>query len=185
MEHVDQHPQSPHRYLTEDFTVGADDIVIDGGAVEGNFGLRVVEHVKKLYLFEPESYWQEPLQATFEPWKDKVVIVPKYLSKQDTETAVALDAYFTDKEKPTFIKLDVEGFEADVLEGAADLLATSIKRAVVCTYHYADDEAKLSTLMRACHFSVAPSRGYMLFQLYDKLKPPYFRRALIRCERTA
>ncbi len=183
IEIVEQHPQSPHRYLTGNFTVNEDDIVVDGGAAEGNFGLHIVDCVKKLYLFEPEDQWLAPLQATFEPWKEKVVIVQKFISKHCDGKTVSLDAYFSNKEKPTFLKLDVEGFESDVLAGAKDLLSTTIQRAAICTYHRAEDEEILSATMRAHHFSVATSNGYMLVKLFDNAKPPYFRRGLIRCEK--
>lgn len=77
---VEQNSRSPHRYLTPDFDLTENDIVADCGVAEGNFGLSVVDRVKKLYLFEPEEQWMEPLQATFSPWADKVTIVQTYLS---------------------------------------------------------------------------------------------------------
>lgn len=178
---IEQHPKSPHLYLTDSFNVGEDDVVIDCGSAEGNFGLSVVDRVKKLYLFEADELWIEPLQATFEPWKAKVVIVQKYVSDTCDESSVSLDSFFENKEKPTFLKIDVEGYENKVLSGSDNLLQTSLKKAVICTYHYANDEAEFSELMRSYGYSITPSDGYMLTSGYDKFKPPYLRRGVIRC----
>ncbi|GHT10048.1 hypothetical protein AGMMS4956_00750 [Bacteroidia bacterium] len=76
----EQDENSPHRYETADFHVEHGDVVADAGAAEGNFGLAVVERVKKLFLFEPEADWIAPLEATFAPWKDKVFIVNRCIS---------------------------------------------------------------------------------------------------------
>ena len=180
LQDVEQHPLSPHRYLTEDFDVEVDDIVVDCGGAEGNFGLNIVDQVKKLYLFEPEEIWMEPLRATFAPWSNKVVIVQKYLSDITDDMNISLDAYFKDKEYPTFLKLDVEGFEEKVLHGSDKMLALNyVRKVVTCTYHYADDEKKLGALLRSHGFATKPSHGYMIGGL-DKIRPPYLRRGVIR-----
>ncbi len=35
----EQDPESPHRYLTESFTIGENDVLADIGAAEANFSL--------------------------------------------------------------------------------------------------------------------------------------------------
>ncbi len=180
---VSQHPESPHRYLTGDFNVQPDDIVVDCGAADGNFSLDVVDKVKKVYLFEPAERWQKPLAASFAPWKNKVVIVPKFLSDETNESSVSLDDYFADRnETPTMIKMDIEGFESRALHSAQKLLRApnGIRKAVVCTYHRQDDEQTLGTFLRECGFNTATSKGYMLFVYDDDVKPPYLRRGIIR-----
>lgn len=180
LQEIEQHPQSPHRYLTETFDVENDDIVVDCGVAEGNFGLNIVDRVKKLYLFEPEEIWMEPLHATFAPWGEKVVIVQKYLSNTTNDTNISLDDYFTDKEYPTFLKLDVEGYEERLLCGAENILSShNIKKVATCTYHYHEDEKKLGDLLRSHGFVTTHSQGYMIVGL-DELRPPYLRRGIIR-----
>ena len=177
---IEQNPKSPHCYLMDDFNVKDDDIVVDCGAAEGNFGLDVINRVRKLYLFEPEEQWIKPLHATFAPWKNKVVIVQKYLSDATDEINITLDDYFSDKEHPTFLKLDVEGFEERLLLGAKGLLSSkNLKNVVTCTYHKQDDEEKLGTLLRSHGFTTTPSSGYII-AIWDKLYPPYLRRGVIR-----
>ncbi len=48
----EQDAGSPHRYITDDFSPGSDDVLADIGAAEGNFSLSVIEKVRKVYLFE-------------------------------------------------------------------------------------------------------------------------------------
>lgn len=184
VQNVEQHLLSPHRYLTMDFDVCSSDIVLDCGAAEGNFGLSVVDHVKKLYLFEPDPKWIDPLSATFSPWRDKVEIVPMYLScsLENNGFVTSIDSYFQGKEIPTFIKLDVEGYEEKVLSGATRLLNDgAIKKICVCVYHYMSDEQKLGDYLRSYNFTCIPSDGYMIVREFEKLSPPYFRRGLLRC----
>jgi len=176
---MEQHPESPHLYLTSEFDVADDDIVVDCGAAEGNFGLSVIDRVKKLYLFEPEEKWLEPLRKTFEPWADKVEIVQKYISDTESDDAVTLDGFFMDKEQPTFLKMDLEGYERNALKGAENILRSSVRKAIVCTYHLVDDHEVLSEIMKANGFRVTTSNGYM-YTRFDG-KEPYLRRVLIRC----
>jgi FkbM family methyltransferase len=42
-------------------------------------------------------------------------------------------------EKLTFLKMDVEGFEAKTLQGGSKLIASQRPRIAACTYHYAHD----------------------------------------------
>lgn len=182
---VEQNRQSPHRYLTPEFDVSEDDIVADCGVAEGNFSLSVVEKVKRLYLFEPEERWMKPLEATFAPWAEKVTIVQTYLSDSvdnGENSSDTIDNYFSNKDLPTFVKLDVEGYEEKVLSGAKNSMTSgAIQKVVTCVYHYADDELKLGDLLRSYGYMTKPSSGYMIFSLYDSLQPPYFRRGVLRC----
>ena len=184
---VSQHLESPHRYLTQTFKAEADDIVVDCGAAEGNFALDVVDKVKKVYLFEPAERWQKPLNATFAPWKDKVVIVRKLLSNETNEASVSLDDYFAgSKEVPTMIKMDIEGYEECALRSAERLLRADngIRKVTVCTYHRQDDEETLGTFLRDCGFKTETSKGYMVVVYDDDVKPPYLRRGIIRAQKS-
>lgn len=188
----EQNPLSPHRYLTDDFNISPDDIVVDLGVAEGNFGLDVVDKVKKIYLFEPEEMWMKPLKATFAPWKEKVEIVQKYVSDTVDENTTTIDDYFIGKDSPTFFKLDIEGFEREALLGGTKTLASNtMKKVVTCVYHRQDDEEILGNMMKKFGFTVTPSKGYLLILSGDielgkptyKYKPPYFRRGVIHCNK--
>ena len=88
---------SPHRYLTESFTIGQNDVLADIGAAEGNFSLAVIEKVKKIYIFEYDQEWIEALRATFAPWSDKVEIINKFVSDKNDEYHIRFDTFFENK----------------------------------------------------------------------------------------
>lgn len=184
VQNIEQNHLSPHKYLIDDFIPGKDDVVVDCGVAEGNFGLSVVEKVSKLFLFEPKPIWYKPLEATFLPWKDKVEIVNKYVSDHDSDMNISLDTFFAKKKKPTYLKLDIEGFEEQALRGSSSILScSSVDKMIICTYHYSKDYDKLSQFVLNSGFSFRPSSGYMMFCAYEGFVPPYFRIALIHCKR--
>ena len=177
---LEQDPESPHRYLSSDFTVSSSDVLADFGAAEGNFSLSVIEKIKKVYLFESDPEWIEALEMTFLPWKDKVEIVPRFVSDINDEKHCSGDVFFAGKEL-TFLKIDVDGGERKLLRGFADTIKkASVMRIALCTYHQHEDEQEFSSMLSAQGYAVSPSGGYMIFYYDKKLKAPYLRRSLIR-----
>jgi hypothetical protein len=155
---------SPHRYESENFAVQEDDIVADVGAAEGIFALSVIEKVKKIYLFECEEKWLEPLQKTFAPWSDKVEIIHKYVSDYDSSDNMTLDAFCRDgKREINFIKADIEGAEIAMLKGARDTLVRQKKlRLALCAYHRETDAEDLREILENNRFQVKFSAGYLI-----------------------
>lgn len=181
---AEQDERSPHRYLVSGFDVKPGDIVADVGCAEGNFALEVVERAAHVHLFEADERWAKALEATFRPWAHKVTITRSLVGRESGDGRVALDDFFADKPAPTFLKLDVEGWEADVLAGGRQTFARAHDvRAAVCTYHRQEDEANLAALLRELGFSTEPSPGYMLLYREPNFGPPYFRRALLRARK--
>lgn len=180
----EQDINSPHRYLTDSFTVDKDDILADIGAAEGNFSLAVVEKIKKLYLFEYDQEWIEALRATFEPWADKVVIINKYVSDTNDDSHIRLDTFYENKKDITFLKIDVDGAEAVVLGSCNEIFKTSESfKIALCTYHKNNDEKDFTSFLKNYGFSVTPSKGYMIHYYDKRMKAPYLRRGLIRAVR--
>lgn len=62
---MEQDEQSPHRYITERFSVEKGEVGIDIGAAEGIFALQVIDSVEHIYLIEADADWCEALKATF------------------------------------------------------------------------------------------------------------------------
>lgn len=178
---IEQDKRSPHRYLDDTCKVNEGDVVIDAGVAEGNFSLAVVEKVKKLYLIECEHKWVEALKKTFEPWKDKVVIIEKMLGSVDDDTHVSIDGLLMGEEV-NFIKMDIEGAELDALEGAKNTLTKNNDLTLaVCAYHRHNAEREIRRIFTENKMEISNSQGYMFFKedmdswVYSEL-----RRGLIR-----
>jgi hypothetical protein len=180
----EQDPGSPHRYLTESFTIGNEDVLADIGAAEGNFSLAVVDKIRKIYLFEYDHEWTEALRATFAPWPEKVEIISKYVSDHNDSSHVRFDTFFENKKHITFLKIDVDGAESDVLKSCKEVLSTKEHfKIALCTYHKNNDEKDFTFLLENYGFKVTPSKGYMIHYYDKKMKAPYLRRGLIRAIR--
>ncbi len=176
---VEQHPNSPHLYLKEGFQVVEGDFVVDIGAAEGNFSLDVVEKAGKIVIVEAESHWIEALNVTFEPWKDKVEIIHKYISDQDDNRCATLKN-IVGETHIDFLKLDVEGAELSILNSSAELLRRKqIRKLAVCTYHKKNDEQQFNQLLEGYGYDISQTPGFMLF-VYGQLAPPYFRKVLLQ-----
>lgn len=176
----EQDRNSPHRYESENVCVQQGDILVDGGACEGNFTLHHIDKVKKAYIVECEPDWMEALHCTFEPWADKVVFCSKFLTDTDSETTITVDTLTGNR--ADFIKLDVEGEETKALCGAKKTLANNDGlRCSVCTYHKSGDEKKVKQLLSEGGLDFEVSDGYMLF-LHDPdvLENPELRRGIVR-----
>ena len=178
---LEQDNDSPHSYASSSFIYNEDDIAVDAGAAEGNFSLSIIDKVKKLYIFECAEGWIGPLQKTFEPWREKVEIIPLRLSKKVTSDSTTLDQFFAEKNAlPTILKIDVDGGEKDLLSGASRILQQSDKLKIsLCTYHQKNDFREFKTLLEKLEFKVHSSKGYMIFYLDEPLKEPYLRKALL------
>lgn len=160
---IEQDKKSPHLYLTDTFLVPENAVIIDAGVAEGNFSLSVIEKAKMVYLFEPDTLWAEALRYTFEPYKEKVVIIEKYLSNYVCGNVTTIDnelrgAYVD------FIKMDIEGEEYYALEGAAQTICQSAgMQCAICTYHKEHTFEAVAELLKQSSFELETSKGYMWY----------------------
>jgi predicted RNA methylase len=178
---IEQDKLSPHCYLSDDFCVEKECIVADLGAAEGFFALSVIDLAKKIYLFEPDAEWVEALKMTFAPWKEKIEIIPKYISDTNRLRTVTLDDFFIHKMPPTFIKADIEGCENQLLAGCERIINTSSHlQFALCTYHKQNDYEAFSRFFNNKGFHVHTSHGFMIYYLDNKFRTPYLRRGVIR-----
>ncbi len=180
---LEQHIDSPHRYITENFKLDGVKCLVDTGGAEGIFSLENLDRAEKIYIFECDEEWIEALEATFEEYKKKVQIVKKFVSDKNNENEITLDEFQNNiKEKIDFIKMDIEGAEILALKGSENILKKNNNlRIVACVYHKSNDEKDIGEMLK--DFKVEATNRYMLF-LYDKdLSAPYFRRGILRAEK--
>lgn len=180
---IEQDEDSPHRYETPEYTVKDGDIIADIGAAEGIWALTYAEKAGKIYLFECGKEWTAALKKTFEPWREKVIIVNKYISDTDANGYITLDSFMKGG-KISFIKADIEGMELKLLKGGIRTIreADDLKL-LLCAYHGKEDAEKIRLFLEAENFTAEHSKRYMLF-IYDKeLDEPYIRRGIIRAKK--
>lgn len=174
---IEQDPESPHKYI-DDETLLQDKILLDIGSAEGIFTLDNIEHIKKAYIFESEDFWIDALKATFEPWKEKVEIVQKYIGKDNNENTITIDSFLVDKEKSNFFfKMDIEGAEYEALMGAKNTLSNCDNiLASICTYHHERDPDRINAFMSELGFSTTFTKGYLYWG-------KRLNKAILRCKK--
>ena len=177
--------KSPHQYQSNLVHIDEGDIVIDAGAAEGLFALDIIEKAKFIYLLEVEPEWIEALKASFEPYKEKIQIVPKFLSNIDSENNITLSSLLEGKKHESiFIKMDIEGVEEDVLSSNEDFLdSENTIKISCCTYHCKEHATTIPALLNKHNFKTEMSDGFMIFYWDPNLVKPFFRKGLVRAIR--
>lgn len=176
----EQDPMSPHAYCSESFKVETGDIILDVGCAEAIFALEWVEFASEIYLFECNPKWIKALKATFKPYAEKVHIIEKYAGDISNENMITIDEVFkTSEGKSFFIKMDVEGYEKMVLEGALKTIESGNVKCACCTYHRAEDPNELYAFFTRLGYSCEFSKGYICTLIYGET-PNFFRRGVIR-----
>lgn len=162
---IEQDLRSPHRYL-ENYSVLKRKVVLDLGAAEGLFSLNAIDLIQHSYLFECEEYWVEALEATFAPWKEKITIIPLYISDVDSKTTITIDTFLQDKlDVDIFIKMDIEGVELRALQGGIKTLTNRTDVLLsVCTYHTPYDAEQICAFLSSLDYIYTFTEGYLFFQ---------------------
>ena len=182
---IEQHPLSPHCYISENFNVDKTDVIADIGAAEGIWALENIEIAKFAYIFECDENYIRALNKTFEPYTNKVQIVNKYVSKFTKGVNISIDDFVSQNKKTiSFIKADIEGAEVSMLDGMPNLLKNERNlRLILCAYHRQKDAAILEKRLKNKGFYTEFSQKYMLFVLENSwMHEPYFRKGLIRAK---
>ena len=164
---LEQDQASPHRYCDKTFQVEKGDVVLDVGAAEGNFSLEVLDQAAHIYIIEADINWVEALNQTFRDYKEKVTIIHKYASSEDRGMYATLDQLIS--QKIDFLKMDIEGFECDALEGARRILSESPGlKCAICAYHSDFDEMLIKKLLEECGMRCSTTPGYMWWDGYGR-----------------
>ncbi|MDE6626425.1 MAG: FkbM family methyltransferase [Lachnospiraceae bacterium] len=180
---MEQHEQSPHRYLNGGICIKENDIVVDAGAMEGDFALPFIDKIKKLYLFECDSEWVEALKFTYRDYQDKVVIINKMLSDKSGDMETTLEDSISG-EKVDFIKMDIEGAEVKVLHASQKLLKENAVRCAICSYHRKNDRRDIEQILVQNGYQCRESNGHVVFLADpDIFKEADFRKGVVYAEK--
>jgi FkbM family methyltransferase len=138
----------------------ADEVFVDCGAYDGDTVRSFREHsagrFKKIYAFEPDPANFTKLEATaaLDPRITAIQaavgrtngMIPFSAEGNESSSAgkgvmrvecVALDSYLLE-ERPTLIKMDIEGFEPEALAGARGIIERDAPALAICVYHAQD-----------------------------------------------
>ena len=143
-------------YESRQTKVNKNDVVVDCGAAEGLFTLRVIGRCKKIYVIEPLPKFIQSLKKTLAHFK-KAIIITKAVSNRSGE-AIFKDVGLGSHLKKTgegikievttidelfykrgiridFIKADLEGSDFDMLKGAKKTIEKWTPKISITTYH--------------------------------------------------
>lgn len=167
----EQKEGSPHLYLNKNHQLKQGGVIVDAGVGEGNFALRYIDIVSKVYLIENYPEWIKPLKLTFRPYMDKVVFCSKKLSSTCGLNECTLDSLIGTEEKIDFIKMDIEGDEISALMGARRVFKENNLKCSICTYHRKGDEHYIKEILESYGYQTSFSDGFMVLMhdsnIYD------------------
>lgn len=162
------------------FVPGDDEIYVDVGAFDGDTVAKFIEatpsgNYRRIHAFEPSTQSYQKLKAKAE-WIPRLDTYQLALSDRNgaidfltegssmgarfasgTEgpevSKVSVNAARLDfvVDEATFVKVDVEGFECDVVNGGRDLIKRCTPDLVIDTYHYANDALKVYETVMSLH----------------------------------
>lgn len=140
------------------------EVFVDGGCFIGDTAEEFIRQVHgkygRIYGFEPDEHNYKKACANLSQYKNIDVSLgglyhmtnsykfvsgafgnSKFSEEGDVLTnTFGIDEFFTDKqEKPTFIKMDIEGSERLALDGASHILKTCKPKLAICVYHSIKD----------------------------------------------
>ena len=170
--------KSPHSYVSPDFKVTSEDVVVDVGCAEALFALDNVEIARKICLFECEKRWRKALEETFRPYASKVTIHPKRVGDGKSGTVRLMDVIDKLGDR-YFLKMDVEGAEYEVLNSSRDFLVRNKVKLSCCVYHRQEDAASISRLLENLGYRYEFSDGWILTAM-NGIRFPFFRHGVIR-----
>lgn len=172
--------ESPHRYFSKTFPEPFEnEILLDVGAAEAVISLQYIEKVKHVFIFECDENWIEALHKTFEPYKDKVTIVNKYVSDKNEGNSINLDSFILNYygengfNEHFMAKVDIEGAEASMLRGCKRLIDNKNSRFAIATYHKSNDSTEFKQLFDEYGYKTELSPKYVLYggrySLFEKM----------------
>ena len=181
----DAYSNEPQYFITPFRGLGADEVFVDCGAYDGDSFIEYCRHNKpprQAYLFEPDENNMERMRCNLNNYHKNtdIVFVDKGLSSSEKTLyffdgrkecsvfsqvgnlhskqtgVVSIDTFI--KEKVSFIKMDIEGYEREALIGAKQHILETYPRLAICIYHHITDLWDIILMIKE------------MFPLYDKFE---------------
>ena len=150
-------------YAPELITFHENEVMVELGSNNGDTLLDFIRRCpdfKKSYCFEPDDICVKELHKIIQPYKSRIVIIPKVAwngegwvsfasengngsSRVDEQKGdVRLETASVDgvvEEDITYMKMDIEGAEMMALQGAKEQIKRNKPRLAICVYHKNED----------------------------------------------
>ena len=163
---IEQDIESPHHYLP--ISPGSD-ITLDIGCAEANFSFFNYKNSREFHLFDTEEF-KDVIHKTF---NDNVIFHCGLVDASNSIDSINFNG------KVDNIKLDVEGYEYQVLVGAARTIFKDKPNIQVCTYHMQNQFEEVYDLLKSFGYkNLKCSQGYMIFP-HSGQAIPFFRKGLL------
>lgn len=158
---MEQDLRSPHCYWNDERMSRLNGVGVDAGAAEGIFALKIIEQINHIYLVEADGQWAEALSYTFEPYKEKVSIIKKFVGNEDSADKIKLDSIIKGH-KTDFMKIDIEGMELEALKGGENTLTKNKMQLAVCAYHHKNDNETIRNWLEEKGYQTKNSQGLVV-----------------------
>ena len=180
-----------HYYQKKHTEVGHGEIILDIGTAEGLMPLTVIERCEHVYMIEPSTAFCKTLARTFRAYSEKATILNYAVGNEDgtinfdensIQGTVAsqesahtsaieirkIDSIFKNNERITYLKADIEGYEEEMLRGAAETIRRNKPKIAITTYHDQNDPKEIIALITG----FVPEYQYYVTGIYEKTPKP-------------
>lgn len=180
-----------HYYQKEHTEVQQGEIILDIGTAEGLMPLTVIDKCQHVYMVEPSVAFCKTLQKTFKSHTDKTTILNYAVGNEDgiinfdensldgtvskentanlSKIAIhKIDTLFKEGQKITYLKADIEGFEQEMLKGAAATIKRNKPKIAITTYHTQNDPKEIIDLITG----FVPEYKYYVVGIYEQTPKP-------------
>ena len=153
----------PQYFDPEIMTLTDKEIFVDGGMYTGDTAELFFQSTNGKYIhyygFEPDDEIYRIANENLSKVQNKTLNNKGLWSKQESlgflygqrgaskvyiesgrfAEVISLDGFFSDKEPPTFIKMDIEGAELEAVKGSLGIIQQYKPKLAICVYHKPED----------------------------------------------
>ncbi len=170
---IEQDQSSAHCYFNFIPSDSKKNCIVDIGAAEGIFALKLIDQVDECILVETEQSWLTALEHTFRPYADKVTICNKFVSDVNDDHHISMDNLIQDK-RVDIVKIDVDGNEYKLFQGfEGELKRKSVGQILLCVYHDVDDYETYTSLLHSYGYNLSKNESKMIFYYGENWRAPY------------
>jgi FkbM family methyltransferase len=179
-----------HFYQKKHTEIEDGEIILDIGTAEGLLPISVIDKCEHIYMVEPSKLFCSCLEQTFLKFQNKTSIFNVAVGNEDgvinfdensldgmisnsfTENTQKIninkiDTLLRDK-KITYLKADIEGFEIEMLKGAASIIKQNKPKIAITTYHTQNNPDEIVALIK----SFVPQYNHYVKGIYEKTPKP-------------